>query len=71
MIIGQPKHDKESLVALKGRVYVKCEMGIKKGDRLYLSNVLPGYASTRPNKHFVGYAVTDAKDGLVRVLVKN
>jgi len=71
MIIGQPKHDKESLVALKGRVYVKCEMGIKKGDRLYLSNVLQGYASTRPNKHFVGYAVTDAKDGLVRVLVKS
>lgn len=71
MIIGQPKHDKESLVALKGRVYVKCEMGIKKGDRLYLSNILQGYASTRPNKHFVGYAVTDAKDGLVRVLVKS
>ena len=71
MIIGQPKHDKESLVALKGRVYVKCEMGVKKGDKLYLSNVLQGYASTRPNKHFVGYAVTDAKDGLVRVLVKS
>ena len=71
MIIGQPKHDKESLVALKGRVYVKCEMGVKKGDKLYLSNVLQGYASTQPNKHFVGYAVTDAKDGLVRVLVKN
>lgn len=71
MIIGQPKHDKESLVALKGRVYVKCEMGVKKGDKLYLSNVLPGYASTRPNKHFIGYAVTDAKDGLVRVLVKS
>lgn len=71
MIIGQPKHDKESLVALKGRVYVKCEMGVKKGDKLYLSNVLPGYASARPNKHFIGYAVTDAKDGLVRVLVKS
>lgn len=71
MIIGQPKTDTESLVALKGRVYVKCEMGVKKGDKLYLSNVLQGYASLRPNKHFIGYAVTDAKDGLVRVLVKS
>jgi len=71
MIIGQPKNENESLVALKGRVYVKCALDIKKGSKVYLSNILPGYASDVPNDHFVGYAVTNSKDGLVRVLVKS
>ncbi len=71
MIIGQPKSNTESLVALKGRVYVHCHSDIKKGSKLYLSNIKAGNADIIPNKHFVGYAVTDAKDGLVRVLVKS
>lgn len=71
MIIGQPKNENESLVALKGRVYVKCALEIKKGSKVYLSNIIPGHASDVPNDHFVGYAVTDSKDGLVRVLVKS
>ena len=71
MIIGQPKSNTESLVALKGRVYVYCHSDIKKGSKLYLSNIKAGNADTIPNKHFVGYAVTDSKDGLVRVLVKS
>ena len=71
MIIGQPKNENESLVALKGRVYVKCALDIKKGSKVYLSNIMPGYASDVPIDHFVGYAVTNSKDGLVRVLVKS
>lgn len=71
MIIGQAKNDNESLVALKGRVYVKCDDYVSKGDKLYLSNINPGFASTIPNKHYIGFAVTDSINGQVRVLVKN
>ena len=71
MIIGQPKNKNESLVALKGRVYVKCDDFVTKGSKLYLSNLNPGFVSTIPNKHYVGFAVTDSKNGEVRVLVKS
>ena len=71
MIIGKAKTDNESLVALKGRVYVKCDDFVTKGTKLYLSSLNPGFVSAIPNKHYVGFAVTDSKNGEVRVLVKS
>lgn len=68
--LGEKKDEKDLLVALVGRVSVLFDglCSPKFGDRVYLSAITPGRASTIPNGNCLGKVIDKSPQGKIKIM---